>query len=188
MGSGKRAGTRGLTNMIRRHLGSIKDPFALTAFGMSFYFVTQAKHSAEVYKNTETLSFEDFVQNLMRINGNDENIIKHVYSTLPTDKTGFPNPHGESLGVLAQRMHAHQLHPGDNLVNLQKQVQSWIGRHLNPQDISAFWSTTAQGPGSVEVPLYQWCSEYFIKLGQDVYFGEALAQLNPELPNQLPGL
>ncbi|KAI5919907.1 putative cytochrome p450 [Camillea tinctor] len=174
--------SNGLLSKARSYLGDTQEPFALTAFGMTFYVVTQAKQSAEVYRNTETLSFEDFVQGLMRINGNDENIIEAVYSPLPTDKAGFPNPQGESLGVLAQRMHAHQLHPGENLVVLQKQVQAWIDQHLSLADLAAFPSTVSKGPTSIEVPLYQWCSEAFIQLGQDVYFGDTLTQIDPALP------
>ncbi|CAJ2512847.1 Uu.00g009660.m01.CDS01 [Anthostomella pinea] len=164
------------------YLGESKDPFALTAFGMTFNVVSQVKHSAEVYRNTETLSFEEFVQGLMRINGNDEKIIKTVYTALPTDKTGFPNPQGESLGVLAQRMHAHQLHPGESLVALQKQVQAWVDRNLTIADLAMYPSSVTKGPTSIEVPLYQWCSEIFIQLGQDVYFGRKLAEIDPGLP------
>ncbi|KAI0394218.1 cytochrome P450 [Xylariaceae sp. FL0594] len=149
---------------------------------MTFYVVTQVKHSAEVYRNTETLSFEHFVQGLMRINGNNKSIIKAVYTSLPTDKTGFPNPHGESLGVLAQRMHAHQLHPGENLVLLQKQVNSWIDRHLSLTGIATFPSAVSISDTCVDMPLYQWCSEAFIQLGQDVYFGATLADIDPGLP------
>ncbi|RWA06506.1 hypothetical protein EKO27_g8601 [Xylaria grammica] len=174
--------SNGLLSRARGYFGGTKEPFALTAFGMTFYVVTQIKHSAEVYRNSETLSFEDFVQGLMRINGNDENIIKAVYTALPTDKAGFPNPQGESLGVLAQRMHAHQLHPGKNLTALQKQVQGWIGKHLNLADLAAYPSAVSKPDKSIEVLLYQWCSETFIQLGQDVYFGETLSQIDPELP------
>lgn len=98
----------------REYFDNAGDPFALAAFGMTFYVVTQPKHSAEVYRNSETLSFEAFVQGLMRSNGNDENAINTMYSPLPSSKPGFPNPQGTSLGVLAQRMHIHQLHPGEN--------------------------------------------------------------------------
>lgn len=151
---------------------------------MTFYVVTQVKQSVEVYRNSDTLSFEDFVQGLMRSNGNDEDVIQAVYTALPADKAGFPNPRGESLGVLAQAMHAHQLLPGDNLVVLQGEVRKWLDQHVNIADIRA--SPSARSPGgfgSVEVSLYQWCSEYFIQMGQDVYFGEALAKIDPQLPS-----
>lgn len=173
---------RKLTNMSRHYLKYTKEPFAITAFGMKFYVVTQAKHSAEVYRNTETLSFENFVQGLMKINGNDEDVIEAVYAALPTNKPGFPNPQGESLGVLAQRMHAHQLHPGENLLTLENSVQNWIHHHLNQEDISACVCANPDTSSSIQVPLYRWCSEYFIQLGQDVYFGKALTKIDPDLP------
>lgn len=169
--------------IIRSHLGNTNDPFALTAFGKTFYVVTQCEHSAEVYRNTKTLSFEEFVQGLMRVNGNNEEVITAVYSALPTDKTGFPNHHGESLGVLAQRMHAHQLHPGNNLIALQKQVQAWINQHLSLSGLTLHGSPVVDDSENIEVPLYRWCSDMFIRLGQDVYFGKTLADINPELPS-----
>ncbi|KND88582.1 7-alpha-hydroxycholest-4-en-3-one 12-alpha-hydroxylase [Tolypocladium ophioglossoides CBS 100239] len=175
--------SNGLLARARKHFGNSKEPFALTAFGMTFYVVTQVKQSVQAYRNSETLSFEDFVQGLMRTNGNSEEVIKAVYTALPTDKAGCPNPRGESLGVLAQRMHAHQLHPGDNLVLLQKEVQRWLDCHVNLGDIRASPSATSPNFKSVEVPLYRWCSEYFIQLGQDVYFGETLAEIDPTLPS-----
>ncbi|TGJ81870.1 hypothetical protein E0Z10_g6893 [Xylaria hypoxylon] len=174
--------SNGLLSRARSYFGNKKEPFALTAFGMTFYVVTQVKHSAEVYRNSETLSFEEFVQGLMRTNGNDENIIKSMYTALPADKAGFPNPLGESFGVLARRMHAYQLHPGKNLTALQKQVQGWVDRHLNLIDLAVYPSAVSKCHTSIEVPLYQWCSETFIQLGQDVYFGETLSQIDPELP------
>ncbi|KAH7304285.1 putative cytochrome P450 [Stachybotrys elegans] len=174
--------SNGLLSRARGYMGNTQEPFSLTAFGMTFYVVTQIKHSAEVYRNSDTLSFEEFVQGLMRINGNDEATIKAVYSPLSVNKPGFPNPHGDSLGVLAQRMHAHQLHPGENLVALEKIVKAWVDKHLNLSDLGGFPSAVTKGPNSIEVPLYWWCSEAFIQLGQDVYFGETLSTIDPDLP------
>lgn len=148
--------------------------------------VTNAKQSAEVYKNTTSLSFEDFVQTLMRTNGNDEHTIKTVYSPLPINKTGFPNPEGLSLGVLAQRMHVHQLHPGDNMVVLQEKVRGWINRQFK-LDIIAKGCTHSEAPSStpvqVQLPLYEWTSDYFVRLGQYAYFGDVLDQIDPNYPN-----
>ncbi|RYP18842.1 hypothetical protein DL765_003722 [Monosporascus sp. GIB2] len=168
---------------VRRHFKNTTEPFALTVLGITFYVVTQARHSAEVYKSTETLSFEDFVQGLMRTNGNNDDVIKVMYSPLAIDKTGFPNPQGESLGVLAQKMHIYQLHPGERLSVLQQRVQVWINSHLNLNALhDACMYATSRGQGHIELPLYQWCSDYFIRLGQHVYFGEILDQIDHSLP------
>ncbi|KAK2589925.1 hypothetical protein QQS21_012397 [Conoideocrella luteorostrata] len=100
--------TNSLFGRAREYFSGSNELFAFLAFGKTFYVVTEVKQSTEVYRNSETLSFEDFVQGIF------EKAIKAVYTILPTSKTGFPNPRGESLGVLAQQMHAHKLHPGMN--------------------------------------------------------------------------
>lgn len=131
----------------------------------------------------DSLSFEEFVQTLMRTNGNDEHTIKTVYSPLPSDKPGYPNPEGLSLGVLAQRMHVHQLHPGESMVVLQKKVRDWINRELN-FDFLAQQCTYSPSKSSthIHLPLYEWTSDYFVRLGQYVYFGDVLDQVDPDYP------
>lgn len=153
----------------------------MTAFNHTFYAVTDAKQSAEVYKNTEALSFEEFVQMLMRTNGNDDDTIKTIYSSLPSDKSGFPNPEGLSLGVLAQRMHVHQLHPGDNMLVLQRKAQDWINRELNFNGFARQCTGYArtQSSDTIQLPLYEWTSDYFVRLGQYVYFGDVLDHIDP---------
>ncbi len=127
-----------------------------------------------MYKNTEALSFEEFVQTLMRTNGNDEDTIKTIYSSLPSDKPGFPNPEGLSLGVLAQRMHVHQLHPGNNMAVLQRKAQDWINNELNFDGFARQCTrySVLQSPTTIQLPIYEWTSDYFVRLGQYVYFGD----------------
>ncbi|KAL9083517.1 MAG: hypothetical protein Q9165_008498 [Trypethelium subeluteriae] len=142
--------------------------------------VTDAKQSAEVYKNRDALSFEEFVQTLMRTNGNDENTIRTIYSSLPSDKSGFPNPEGLSLGVLAQGMHVHQLHPGDNMVVLQRKAQNWINSQLYLDGFAKQGGySRSQGSTAIKLPLYEWTSDYFVRLGQYVYFGDVLDRVDP---------
>ncbi|KIM95614.1 hypothetical protein OIDMADRAFT_205961 [Oidiodendron maius Zn] len=176
--------SNGLIAKARDHFRYTQEPIALTAFGVTFYVVTQTKQSAQVYKNKDTLSFENFVQTLMRNNGNEEDVIQLMYSSLPADKFGFPNPYGESLGVLAQKMHAHQLHPGDQLALLQNQVTQRMDYLLRLDTLLGTCSpyATSRSPQHIEFPLYKWCSDYFIRLGQHVYFGETLDQIDPSLP------
>ncbi|CAG8974674.1 hypothetical protein HYALB_00006408 [Hymenoscyphus albidus] len=167
----------------RSHFNDTNEPVALTAFGITFYIITQAKHSAEVYRNTETLSFEEFVQGLMRTNGSNEKVIQVMYSSLPVDKPGFPNPLGESLGVLAQKMHIHQLNPGNNLMLLQKQGLIYIDHLLRLGTMQSVCKyATSRSATHIEVPLYKWCGDSFVRLGQHVYVGEALDEIDPLLP------
>ncbi|KAI2610572.1 putative cytochrome p450 [Hypoxylon sp. NC1633] len=171
--------SNGLLAKARKYFGA-NEPFALTAFNHTFYVVTDAKQSAEVYKNTEALSFEEFVQTLMRENGSDEDTIKAIYSPLPSDKTGFPNPEGLSLGVLAQRMHVHQLHPGDYMGVLQRKAQDWINNELNLDGLVRQCKySRLQSSTTIQLPLYEWTSDYFVRLGQHIYFGNVLNKVDP---------
>lgn len=131
---------------------------------------------------TSWLSFESFVQTLMKTNGNDDRVISAMYSALPTNKRGFPNPHGDSLGVLAQKMHIHQLYPSENLVALQHEVKNWIASYLSFDVLQTECSHTSSQSLRVQLPLYQWCSNTFVRLGQHVYFGETLNSIDPGLP------
>ncbi|KAK3689100.1 putative cytochrome P450 [Podospora appendiculata] len=177
--------SNGLLARGRKHFAKANEPFALTAFGHTFYVITHAKQSAEVYKNTEALSFEEFVQKLMRVNGSDEATIKNVYAPLPSNKPGFPNPDGLSMGVLAQRMHIHQLFPGDNMAVLQEKARHWINRQVSFDAIArdcGRYATTNAGGTAIQLPLYKWTSDYFVQLGQYVYFGDVLGQVDPTYP------
>jgi hypothetical protein len=173
--------------MNRQHFQNADEPFAITALGTTSYVVLHPKQSAEVYKNTETLSFEDYVKTLMRANGNSEAIVKLMYTALPFDKLGFPNPLGESLGNLAQKMHIHQLQPGQNLNNLQDKANTWITRTLSFAglfDKSSQTQASSNDTPFLEVPLYKWCSDYFVRLGQYTYFGDLLEEVDPLLPEK----
>lgn len=173
--------------MTREHFNNDIDPFGITVFGMTFYVVTNPKDSADVYKNTETMSFEDYVKTLMKANGNSEDVIDRMYRDLPVDKAGFPNPSGESLGVLAQKMHVHQLQPGHNLAALQMKAKAWIEKTLNFDEMRDKFLHTESSPGgesSLTLPLYKWCSEYFVRLGQHLYFGDLLDEIDASLPEQ----
>ncbi|KAK8079210.1 Cytochrome P450 [Apiospora phragmitis] len=104
------------------------------------------------------------------MNGNSKSAIEVMYTNLPNDKPGFSNPLGESLGVLAQKMHIHQLHPnGNNLIHLQRKVQVWIDSHLNMDHLRRVSAcTVSQSATHIEVLLYQW-----------VYFGKTLGRVAP---------
>ncbi|KAI0506259.1 putative cytochrome p450 [Xylaria bambusicola] len=175
--------SNGLLAYARAQVGRESTPFALTAFGNTFYVVTNAKHSAELYRNMESLSFDEFVQALMRTNGSDEKTIQTVFSPLPKEKPGFPNPDGLSLGSLSAKMHTLQRHPGANMLVLQQKGCDWINAHLNLETLGKECAYSASRSSMhIQVPLYEWTSDYFVRLGQHVYFGDPLDRVDPGYP------
>jgi hypothetical protein len=175
-----------LTRLVRKYFGNSKEPFALTIANSKIYVITKSRDVAEAYRNTDTLSFNEFVQAMMRACGNTEFCVRAMYTPLPKDKEGFPNPHGKPLATLARQMHIHQLYPGDNLDFLERQFHDWFVDHLPSVDaIQRFCpyatTTTTAEPNSVVLPLMEWCSDFFTRAGQKAYFGDALAGIDPEL-------
>ncbi|KAJ3579981.1 hypothetical protein NPX13_g573 [Xylaria arbuscula] len=168
----------------RAKVGRGNIPFTLTVFGHTFYVVTNAKDSADLYKDMESLSFDEFVQALMRTNGGDEETIQTVFTPLPKEKPGFPNPDGLSLGALLAKMHTLQLHPGAKLLVLQEKGCGWINTHLTRESMEKECGyAVSRSPTHIEVPLYKWTSDYFVRLGQDVYYGEPLNRVCPNYPS-----
>lgn len=165
----------------RNHFGNAREPFSLTILGMETYVLTKAEDAADVYRNTETLSYEVFVQAMMRILGISEPSVQKMFKELPKDKKGFSNPHGKSLGILFREMHIHQLFPGENLTFLEGRFYKFFDEQLSLERLCEMPYSIQGGSESVTVPLVQWCSDFFTKAGQDAYFGPKLAELDPSL-------
>jgi hypothetical protein len=173
----------------RNYYNNIQDPFALSIANSLIYVITKPQDVAEAYRNTDTLSFNEFVQAMMRACGNTESCVKTMYKPLSKDKPGFPNPHGKPLATLARQMHIHQLYPGDNLDFLEKQFLDWVEPRLTmdalkrecPYAIQSDLPAAKKDDGIV-LPLMQWCSDYFTRAGQRAYFGPALDGIDPKLP------
>ncbi|PQE32214.1 cytochrome P450 oxidoreductase protein [Rutstroemia sp. NJR-2017a WRK4] len=173
-----------LLSKASKHFGVPKEPFALTLFGSRMYIISDSKQTNEVYKNLETLSFIEFVQHLFKTNGVTESGLKAAYMDLPSDKAGFPNPQGKSLGgTLVRAMHIHQLYPGENLDHLEARFLEYFQEHLTlPMMRKACASyMLTQDDTSVNVPLMRWCSEYFVRAGGLAYFGDMLGAIDPKL-------
>ncbi|GFF33514.1 25-hydroxycholesterol 7-alpha-hydroxylase [Aspergillus udagawae] len=178
-----------LLSRARNYYNNIQDPFALTIANSLIYVITKPQDVAEAYRNTDTLSFNEFVQAMMRACGNTESCVKAMYNPLSKDKPGFPNPHGKPLATLARQMHIHQLYPGDNLDFLEKQFLDWVEPRLTmdalkrecPYAIQSDLPTAKKDDGIV-LPLMQWCSDYFTRAGQRAYFGPSMDGIDPKLP------
>jgi hypothetical protein len=166
----------------RKYFGDTREPFSLTVAGMRTYVLTKAEHASNVYKNVKSFSYEEFVRSMMRILGNSEASVNAMYTPLPKDKEGFPNPMGKPLGILFRDMHIHQLNPGKNLDFLEERFltkfQEFLPLKAMQNELPYVLEKT---PNSVVVPLTQWCSDFFVKAGQDAYFGPKLAEIDSGL-------
>ncbi|KAL7791987.1 cytochrome P450 [Trichoderma ceciliae] len=171
-----------LLSRARAYFGNTNDPFAVTLAGSKIYVITKSKDVAEAYRNTDTLSFNEFVQAMMRACGNTESCVQAMYRPLPTDKEGFANPNGKPLATLARQMHIHQLYPGDRLDFLENSFLEWFDVRMNLEQLHSVCPYAIQSTHvDIVLPLMEWCSDFFARAGQRAYFGDALGALDPTL-------
>ncbi|KAL4943638.1 hypothetical protein BDV06DRAFT_221090 [Aspergillus oleicola] len=176
-----------LLSRAKKHFNNVQDPYGLTIAGSLTYVITKPPDVAEAYRNTTTLSFNEFVQAIMRGCGCSESCVQAMYNDLPKEKEGFPNPHGKPLGTLARQMHINQLYPGDNLDFLEKQFLDWIEPRmtmdrLRERPYATSYAGSPDSKDEVVLPLLQWCSDFFARAGQRAYFGPELEKLDDGLP------
>lgn len=173
---------RSILILPRAYFGNTNDPFAVTLAGSKIYVITKSKDVAEAYRNTHTLSFNEFVQAMMRACGNTESCVQAMYTPLPTDKDGFANPHGKPLATLARQMHIHQLYPGDRLDFLENSFLEWFDARMSLDKLHSVCPYAIRSTDvDIVLPLMEWCSDFFTRAGQRAYFGDALGDLDPTL-------
>ncbi|KAF2675970.1 cytochrome P450 [Lentithecium fluviatile CBS 122367] len=170
-----------LLAQARIYFGNTRDPFAVTVAGRKLYVLTKATDVSEAYRNIKNLSFNVFVQEMLRTIGCTNFCVEELYRALPPDKDGFPNPQSKPLAVLARDMHIQQLYPGDYLDALGKDFDRYFDHHFNRDTILQECSYAEAGPeNSLSVPLLVWCSDTLVRAGQEAYFGRLLEEIDPK--------
>ena len=164
-----------------RTLRNNREPFAITIGGSTIYVLTMPKDVAEAYRNTTSLSFDIFVQVMMRNLGSSAQSVKAMFSPMPTEKAGFPNPYGKPLGRLARELHTTQLYPGEHLSFLDGKFIESFGDQLDLEKMAEANYAARDEKGGVTVPLMKWSSDVFTRAGQVAYFGDLLGVIDPNL-------
>lgn len=158
-----------------------REPFAITVGGSTIYVLTMPKDVADAYRNTTSLSFDIFVQVMMRNLGSSAQSVRAMFSPMPAEKDGFPNPHGKPLGRLARELHTTQLYPGENLTRLDDKFIESFDDQLDLEKIANTNYAARDQNGGLTVPLLRWSSDVFIRAGQLAYFGDLLGVIDPNL-------
>ena len=150
---------------------------------MTVYVVTDPKDVFIAYSNNATLSFQQFVEQMMQTFKISKRGIKLMY-TPPSEldrPEAFPNPSGRPLGTLSRSLHTNQLYPGENLDTLEQSFKQFFARRLDINAEKADRDYLKVAPdGTLTVPLLLWVSDIFVSAGQNAYFGPELENIFPE--------
>ncbi|KAK0739911.1 cytochrome P450 [Apiosordaria backusii] len=168
--------------------GESRQPFSLQAAGTTFYVISHPKHMSEVFKNTHSFSFHEFVLDILKATGLSPDGIAKTYDLNPdiVDSTvdhfqhPIKNKHFEHLN---RQLHITQLSPSsqnDNLASLDQAILSWLQDHLTIPNLQQY-SLVQDG---LEVDLYKFINEVFTRAGEHAYFGPAFAKINPDMAKE----
>lgn len=91
------------------------------------------------------------------------------------------NPKGKHLIDLTHDHYLSQLSPGQRLDSLKDRFLEHMERELDlgrlPKD-----TDVPNSPGTHTVSLLRWCRDVMVKSNTNVFFGERLLQMDPDLP------
>ncbi|KAF2178172.1 cytochrome P450 [Zopfia rhizophila CBS 207.26] len=97
------ANSQGLLTRARLYCGNTREPFAITMGNQKFYIITKPEDVSVVFRNSTTLTFEIFAQEILHDLGCSEPAIRGI-------------PRVKSPARLTREFHVHHLFPG-NLLN-----------------------------------------------------------------------
>ena len=156
----------------RKYFDDSREPFTLTIAGAELYIITNPQDMSLVYKSTESLAFDDFIQDL------------HVGFGMSAygRETMWDDTAGKCLVHHANDIHHSQLHPGEHLDDLTQKFLGQIERRLRPDMVFPGKDSRNSGtPEQARLSLYDLCSDVLVPAASVALFGEALLRTSPTL-------
>lgn len=174
--------SEGVFTRSRKYFGNTREPFAVTVMGQQLYVVTSSADVSAVYRNTTTLSFDEFVRDMMLSIGGSEDGVRKMWESprYETSKDGNSNRLHKILAHAGEDYYRQQLQSGDLLEALWTRAQDLISTSLEWNNISSKFMLSSQDD-SKTLSLLGWCRETLLESVTTAVFGEKLSQLNPDL-------
>lgn len=171
-------------NNNRNYFGNSREPFTLILAGERVYVMTAAEDVHAVNVNTEQLTFDGYVKDMMNAFGATNSAIVKMFETPSNHIQYLPglqhNPSCKPLAHVAEAMIRAQLHPGKHLDDLQ-------GIFLNNIHKAMTWQSMPQNivqsslAGSRKVSLLEWTRNALLAGATTAFFGPSLLELEPFL-------
>ena len=177
---------RKLTISFREYFADSRRPFLLTLAGEQFYVLTSADDISEVYKTTETLSYDSFVRDIMAACGASPGAIEKMWqfdSQTSKDLPGNPpNTRQKCLAQLTRDFHKQQLHPGEKQTELRNKFLFHIEESLHWETMrDRYILRFDESSCSREILLKKWCGDVLLEAATRAFFGKILLQIKPDL-------
>lgn len=146
--------------------------------------MTSSKDVSTVFKNTEQLTFDDYIKDLMLQFGTTPEAVDKMWQA-PTNNnlnsTNLqPNPRLKSFVHLSDSLYRQQLHPGEKLNTLQNIFLGNIYKSLTWETMleKIIISSTAN---ERSVSLLEWTRQVLLDGATRAFFGDKLLEIEPNL-------
>lgn len=144
---------------------------------MSFYILTDPRHVSTLYRETRTLPFDFFLAKTITGFGISPEGVKKIFTT----------PLSEGRKSIVWKAHDLQVDQtrGENLAILDVAISSFLQRMVHFDATHKVGFTRSGEEGQALWSLKTWTTETIIHALQDVYFGDELAKIEPDMPHLL---
>ncbi|KAL8965513.1 MAG: hypothetical protein Q9183_003814 [Haloplaca sp. 2 TL-2023] len=146
--------------------------------GQLLYVVTSPQDVTDVYKNTRTLTFDEYAQDVMKSIGVSDDGITKLWST--PEKSDNRGGLHKALAHAGEDYYREQFLPGNRIDVLWPRVLGLI-------DSAMQWDQLPQTPGAIStdgvktVSLLEWKSKVLLESVITAFFGPQLLQIDPQL-------
>ena len=150
--------------------------------GTKLYILSSPQDAAAAYKNTITLTFDDYIRDTMITFGGSPAAVAKMWR-IPGDNSPAainPNPMHKTLAHLCEDFYRQQLHPGKNLDVLQKGFLQIINASLLWENIPENVILSSI-PTEKKVSLLGWCRHVLLDAATRSFFGDRLLEIQPDL-------
>lgn len=165
----------------REYFGNTRDPFTIVVAGQRLCIITSSQDVQAVYKNTLSLTFDDYIRDMMLSFEMTPLAVDKMWQT-PSAKSALisPNPLNKSLVQLGEDFYKQQLYPGPKLEILQKTLMPSIHQSLRWDSISKN-ITRSSTSDTKTLSLLGWCRDILLDSATRSFFGDRLLEVEPDL-------
>ena len=144
--------------------------------------LTDPQDFSTVYRNATTFTFDPLVEQVYRAFQLPEAAIQKLYCTPSSSgaKSGSPNPLENGVVNFSHQMIVVEMR-GKQTHRQSLKVARQLDSMIDLESICSRFSTTRDGSSTV-VSLFKLCSIMVTAAGQAPYFGDALSDIDPSLP------
>lgn len=144
--------------------------------------LSSPQDAAAAYKNTVTLTFDDYIRDTMIAFGGSPAAVAKMWR-IPGDNSPAAintNPMHKTLAHLCEDFYRQQLHPGNNLDVLQKGFLQIINASLLWENIPENVILSSM-PTEKQVSLLGCCRHVLLDAATRSFFGDRLLEIQPDL-------